>query len=240
VTSISTPPASGTVIPLRVAPLPSDRGWHGIKARSQQRYTPADWKVWADLNDENARLADSERGSPAWLSDLRAGFWVLSINGQTFEVSERSPAAIGDAIEIRAFAQGLGSFSRNVVLIEQPTETQRSPRQRNRVPASWTQERPVLPGKRVYKDSRPSYLELAAAHPHVRRHVWFLTRLLKAEWHKGIQLKHKKIAKDAGCCISAVKLSQACCQHFGFLRVCSGKRAHRSNTYEVTWPVGTR
>jgi hypothetical protein len=68
--------------------------------------------------------------------------------------------------------------------------------------------------------------------------VWLLTALLKMEWHRGITPRHNTIAKAAGCSKSAVKRSQSCCQHFGFLRVISGKRSHKHNTYEVCWPAG--
>jgi hypothetical protein len=226
--------------PSEVVPFPVTakvRGWHGMTARNQKRYSVDDWKTWGELGDD-ARLVDSTHGSPAWLGDLRLGVWILSINGIGFEAFERLPAAVGDVIEVQAFAVGLGSFGRKLVLVPPPAKT--APRQRSRVPPAWTREQSVLPGKRVFKDSRPAYLELAAKHPFVRRHVWMLTRLLKLDWHRGITPRHKTIAKAAECSTAAVKRSQACCRHFGFLRVTSGKRTHHHNTYEVTWPVGSR
>jgi hypothetical protein len=234
----SNPSEPGAVIPLRaIAPT---SGWHGIKARHQKRYTPQDWRLWADLKEDDARLADSTRGSPAWLSDLQTGFWVLSINGKPLEAFERFAAAVGDCIEVRAFSPQLGSFSRRIVLVEQPASMPLVPRGRKRTAPAWTRERPVLSGKCVSRKMRPAYLEFAAAHPFVRRHVWLLARLLKMEWRRGIIARHKTIAEAAGCSLSSVKLSQAVCQHFGFLRVRSGKRSHKHNSYEVCWPAGSR
>jgi hypothetical protein len=115
----SNPSESGAVIPLRPIAAPA-AGWHGMKARHQKRYTPEDWRVWADLKHDDARLADSTRGSPAWLSDLQMGFWVLAINGMSLEAYERSPVAVGDCIEVRAFSPQLGSFHRRIALGEQP------------------------------------------------------------------------------------------------------------------------
>jgi hypothetical protein len=97
----------------------------------------------------------------------------------------------------------------------------------------------VLPGKQVFKDERARYLELAAQHPYVRSHTWFLALLLKMHWHRGIIPRHATIAKAASVSVSTVKLSQACCQHYGFVRVISGKRSHRHNVYEVCWPAAS-
>jgi hypothetical protein len=222
------------IVPLRPPAAPAACGWHGMKARTQRRYTSEDWKRWGELG-EDARLVDSERGSPAWLADVRTGTWVLSINGHPFDAFERAGAAVGTAVCVKAFFPGLDTFSRTFLLIEPPTKTS-APRRRD--PPAWTRERPVLPGKRVFKDSRARYLEFAARHPFVRRHVWFLAELLKRDWHRGIIPRHATIAAAAGCGTSSVKRSQACCQHFGFVRVISGKRAHKHNTFEVCWPAG--
>jgi hypothetical protein len=218
-------------------PASAPRGWHGMRARPQRRYSAADWKAWSELGDE-ARLVEVIRGSPAWLNDLREGTWVASINGVAFEEFERSSAAVGDVVEVRAFADGLGSFTRRLVLVEQPIKGSVGRKTPSRTAPAWTHERPVLPGKQVFKDTRAKYLEYAAQHPHVRRHSWLLARLLKMHWHRGIIPRHATIAKTAGVSISTVRLAQACCCHFGFLRVLSGKRVHRNNTYEVCWPAG--
>jgi hypothetical protein len=227
-------------LPSEVVPFPataSARGWHGMTARSQRRYCPDDWRVWSDLGDD-ARLVDTARDSPAWRGDIRGDTWVVTINGMGFDAFERSAAAVGDVAEVRAFARGLGSFTRKLTLVEPPVRPA-MPRQRNRAPPAWRAERPVLPGKQVFKDKRPRYLEYASEHPHARRHAWFLALLLKMHWHRGICPRHDTIAKAAGVSTSTVKLSQACCQHFGFVRVTSGKRSHRHNTYEVCWPAGS-
>jgi hypothetical protein len=210
-----------------------------MRPRPQRRYSTADWRIWSELGDE-ARLVDIVRGSPAWLGDLRDGTWIISIDGAGFEAFEGAGGgAVGDVIEVRAFADGLGSFVRRLALAEIASKATAAPRRRNREPPAWMGERPVLPGKQVFKDKRARYLEFASQHRHVRRHAWFLARLLKMHWHRGIIPRHETIAKAAGVSTSTVKLSQACCQHFGFVRVISGKRSHRHNTYEVCWPAGS-
>jgi hypothetical protein len=234
-TDLSAGPGA-TSLPLR-PPTPTARGWHGMKARSQRRYRPEDWKIWGELGDV-ARLVDTERGSPAWLADVRSGAWVLSINGQSFDAFEQVGAAVGAAVCVRVFFAGLDTFSRTFSLIEPRTKAS-GPPQPKRTPPVWTRERAVLPAKRVFKDSRARYLEFAARHAFVRRHVWFLAELLKRDWHRGIIPRHATIAAAAGCSISAVQRSQRCCQHFGFIRVVSGKTLHRHNSYEVCWPAGS-
>jgi hypothetical protein len=232
------PLATGDIVPFPGTPSVKARGWHGMTARSQKRYSSDDWKTWGSLAIDQARLVDGVPGSPAWLGDIRRGVWILSINAMGFDAFEQLPAVVGDVVEVQAFSPGLGSFSRKLILVGQPRTASPS-RQRSRVPPAWTREQPVLPGKQVYKDSRPRYLEFAAKHPFVRRHVWLLTTLLKMHWHRGITPRHSTIAKAAGCSTMAVKRSQACCRHFGFLRVISGKRSHRHNSYEITWPAGS-
>jgi len=228
--------SSGDIVPFPGVSLAPARGWHGMIARPLRRYSPDDWKTWGDLGE--ARLVDSARGSPAWLVDICRGIWILSINGVGFEAFERSPAAIGTLVEIHAFAPCLGSFSRTLILVEQPAKGA-APRQKKRAPPAWTRERPVLPRKQVFKEKRARYSVFAAQHPHVRHHAWFLTLLLKMQWRRGIIPRHETIGKAAGVSTSTVKLAQACCRHFGFVRVISGKRSHRHNTYEVCWPAGS-
>ena len=229
------PGAPSTVVPFRADPSPI-RSWHGMKARPLKRYTADDWKIWGDLGD--GTLIDVERGSPAWQSDLRSNIWVVAIGGRSFEAfeRERQDRQPGEVIEVRAFAADLGSFSRKITLIEPPSKT--TARQSNRKPA-WTLERPILPGKRVDKASRPRYLEFAAQHPVVGRHMRLLAELLRRDWHRGIIPRHNTIADALGRSRRSVQYSQACCQHFGFLRVVSGKSKHRHNAYEVCWPAGS-
>jgi hypothetical protein len=226
------------IIKLPIPASATPGGWHGMVARNQRRYRADDWECWGKLGDD-VRLVDAVRDSPAWIADLRSGVWIISINGMAFDAFEQSHAAIGDIVEVRAFSAGLGSFSRKFALVEPPVKTSRGPRQRNRASPAWTRERPVLPGKQVFKDARPGYLEFAAQHPYVRRHTWLLARLLKMQWRRGIIPRHKTIAEAAHVGISTVKLSQASCQHFGFLRVISGKKYHKHNVYEVCWPAGS-
>jgi len=205
-------------------------------ARDQAKYRPDDWQIWAALANDDARLVEVAPGSPAWFADLRDGAWITAMNGGPFESFH---GAIGDVIEVRAQMPGIGPVIRKLVLAAPPLKKAvKAPRGSSRVP-KWKHEPPVLAGKRVFKDSRPAFLEFAARHPHVRRHVWFLMELLKREWRKGIILKHKTIAEAAGCHVSTVKLSQSCCQHFGFCRVTSGKRSRKHNTFEVCWPAGS-
>jgi len=226
------------VVKLPAQPTPILRGWHGMTQRPQKCNRGEDWRAWSELGDD-ARLVDSARDSPAWRSDIRGATWVLSLNGMSFEAFERSGASIGDTVEVRAFSQGLGSFTRTLVLVEVPLRPAAGERRRNRAQPLWSRERPVLPGKQVHKAQRTRYMEFVAQHPHVRRHVWFLSRLMKHHWHRGIIPRHATIATAAGVSASTVKLAQRCCCHFGFVRITSGKRAHRHNSYEVCWPAGS-
>jgi hypothetical protein len=226
--------APGTVVPLRPA-VPS-RGWLGIKARPQKRYTADDWKIWGDLGE--GTLIDVERGSPAWQSDLRKDMWVIAIDGASFDAFERQARSPGEVIELRAFAIGLGTFTRKITLVDPPSKTATA-HQPNRKSPAWTLERPTLPGKRVYKDTRARYLEFAAQHPVVGRHMRLLAELLRRDWHRGIIPRHNTIAEALGRSRRSVQYSQSCCQHFGFLRVVSGKSKHRPNSYEVCWPAGS-
>jgi hypothetical protein len=185
---------------------------------------------------------DSAPGSPAWLNGLQTGFWIRSINDRPFDDFERSGGGVGDVVILRAEVPGIGPVIRSLTLSAEPSKA-RSPRQKiaaKRQSPAWKREAPVLAGKRVFKDARPALLEFAAAHPHVKRHIWLLVHLLKREWRKGIIVKHETIAKAVGCHVSRVKRAQSCCEHFGFLRVISGKRSRKYNTYEVCWPSDAR
>jgi hypothetical protein len=159
------------VIKLPTCSGPAPRGWAGMKARNQKRYSPAEWAIWGKLGDD-ARLVDTVRGSPAWLGDLHSGTWVLSINGMPFDEFEQSFSAIGEIADVQAFCPGMGTFKLRLVLVERPTKGPVAPRQRNRAPPAWTSEPPVPPGNQVLRGDRPRYLEFAARHPFVRRHVW--------------------------------------------------------------------
>jgi hypothetical protein len=232
-------PPLAPVIPLRPdAPTPAARGWHGMQARDQASYRPEDWRVWGALGNDDARLIDVTPGSPAWLADLRDGAWITAINGQPFE--DFSGGLAGQIIEVRALLAGIGPVVRQLVLAAPPARAKKPVRQaeQKRQPA-WKLLDPVPPGKRVYKDTRARYLEYASRHPFARKHVWFLTELLKRDWKRGIIPRHKTIAEAVGCSVSTVKRAQTCCEYFGFVRVASGQRSHRHNTYEVCWPDGS-
>jgi hypothetical protein len=233
--------APGTVVPLRPAAVPlAVRGWHGIKKR-QEPWTAEQYETWAALGGESY-LVDSASSSPAWLNGLQTGFWIRSINDQPFDDFERSRGRVGDVVIVRADVPGIGPVIRSLTLSAEPSKQARAPRQNTeakRRSPQWKSEPPVLAGKRVFKDSRPAFLELAARHPHVRRHAWLLTELLKREWRIGIKIRHKKVAEAVGCSRATVQRAQDCCQHFGFLHVISGKAKHRSNSFEVCWPAGS-
>jgi hypothetical protein len=207
-----------------------------MRARDQARYRPEEWRVWGALGNDDARLVDVTPGSPAWLADLRDGAWVIAINAQPFE--DFTGGVAGQTIEVRAFQAGIGPIVRQLVLAAPPARTKKAARPATRLP-TWKLEPPVLPGKRVYKDTRARYLEYAARHRFVHKHVWFLTELLKRDWKKGIIPRHKTIAEAVGCSVATVQRAQACCHHLGFVKVTSGQRSHRHNTYEVCWPAGS-
>jgi len=217
-------------VPAAPAPV---RGWHGMKLLEQNRYRQADWQVWAALDKQgySARRVVVARGSPAWHADLQSGTWILSINGLDFESFDKTGAAAGTSIEVRASFPGLGIFNRNLVLIEQP---------KKKSPPAWTREKRVAPGRQVGKKEQLTYLEEATGHSIVRRHVWFLKKLLKHRGPKGFIMYQATIARTVGCSLSPVKLSTRCCAHFGFIRVVSGKRKHSYNLIEICWPANSR
>jgi hypothetical protein len=231
--------APGTIVPLH--PAAPARGWHGIKKRPEP-WTAEQYETWSALGGD-CYLVDSAPGSPAWLNGLQTAFWIRSINDQSFDDFERSRGRVGDVVIVRADVPGIGPVIRSLTLSAEPQKQARAPRQNTeakRRSPQWKSEPPVLPGKRVFKDSRPAYLEFAARHPYIRRHVWLLAELLKREWRKGIIVRHKTVAEAAKCSPRTVKRAQAICAHFGFLSVESGKRAHRHNTFSVCWPSGAR
>lgn len=225
-------PINGAVA-VRAVPTPGPPGWHGLTARPQGKYRPEDWAKW-DANwasfGDGACLVDVANGSPASRNDLRSGAWVISINGRSLREFEHSGGGVvGQVIEVMAFIDGFGIFPRKFALTEKPTKKSRRP--------AWKDTVPVPPGERAPREKRYAWLELARAHPQVRRHVWFLeTLVLKFEGRKGIFPKHETITLTNKCSRSAVQRAQACCQHFGFIRINSGKHFGRANTYEPTFP----
>src|SRR5262249_37663438 len=79
------------------------RGWHGMSLRNQKHY---DWRMYNALvgrGCEDIRQVEVVRGSPAWLAGLRSGFWIVKINGSSFEDLERQNAPIGARSVIEAF-----------------------------------------------------------------------------------------------------------------------------------------
>jgi hypothetical protein len=193
------------------------------------------YATWSALGGE-CWLCDSAPGSPAWLNDLRAGFWVRSVNDRPLDEFERIGGSIGDVVIVRADVPGVGPVIRSVTLSAPKARTKRPTTTTKRQPAQWTRERSILPGRRVYKRDRPKYLAFAAHHQHVSIYAWFLIGLLEREYKIGIKIRHAKLAEALGRHPSTIKRAQSCCAHFGFLRVLSGKAGHRSNQYEPCFP----
>jgi hypothetical protein len=51
-------PSIGTgIVPFPGTPSVKNRGWHGMTAGSQKRYSSDDWKTWGSLAIDQARLA---------------------------------------------------------------------------------------------------------------------------------------------------------------------------------------
>jgi hypothetical protein len=170
--------------------------------------------------------------SPAWKSGLRSHDFVTTINDQTFEAFHATMPAAGIQFRIVAYRRHTGVIRTFGVLAP---ATPRQPKYR----PPWSREPSVLSGKPVLKPDRPKYWKLVSRHPFVRKYQWYLTTLIEIDWGRGLYPKHETIAAKANTNKWAVQRAQACCSHFGFVRVTSGKTKHKSNYYDVCWPAGT-
>jgi hypothetical protein len=168
----------------------------------------------------------------AWKAGLRPGDFVTSINDQTFEAFHAEIPPAGTQFRIVAYRKGVGVIRTFGILGFPP---------RSKPQAEWMRTRGVLPGDVVKRAERSKYLDLVSKHPSLTdRDVRLLTILVNMEWHRGIIPAHATIAKKMRCHRSTVKRSIARTQHFGFLRIISGKQSHTTNSYQVCWPVGSR
>jgi hypothetical protein len=217
--------ASGTVVPLRHAAPLAPPGYLGLI----QKTIEVDW-VMAEKYGPPVIVATR---SPAWKAGLRSDDFVTTINDQEFQAFHAKMPPAGTQFRIVAYRRSVG-IMRTFGVLEPAT-----PRKPKRKPA-WTRERSVLAGKPVLKPDRPKYWKLVSRHPFVRRYQWYLTTLVEMDWGRGLYAKHETIAAKANTNKWAVRRAQACCANFGFVRVTSGKRKHKSNYCDVCWPADTR
>ena len=116
-----------------------------------------------------------------------------SIDGISLDDFEICGGAVGRVVEVCAYIKGLGTRTYKFALVEKPSDRAK------KAPPTWKGERPVPPGENVSRRDRLRYLEFAARHPYVRRHVWLLSELLKREWYREIIPRHATIAAATGC-----------------------------------------
>jgi hypothetical protein len=220
---MSESPPLAPVIPLRAIPqLPPPAGYLGVI----QKTIEVDWARIA----EHGPCVLVKPQSPARVAGLRNGDYVVSINDLPLDVFQDKPPPPNTAVRIVFFRPRLGRQTIFCLLGEKPRPPHKPP---------WGRERSVLAGRPVLKPQRPKYWKLVSRHPFVRKFQWYLTTLIEIDWGKGLYPKHETIALKANSNVSAVRRAQACCAHFGFVRVISGKCRHKSNYYDVCWPAGT-
>jgi hypothetical protein len=205
-------PTVSAVIPLRAVTPPP--GYLGLTARTVEYGVP---------------VIVAAR-SPAWKAGLRSDDFVTTINDQEFYAFHAKMPPTGTQFRIVAYRRTVG-IMRTFGILAPAT-----PRQLKRRPA-WSREPSVLAGRPVLKSDRPKYWKLVSRQPFVRRYQWYLTTLIEIDWGRGLFPKHGTIAVKANANMRAVRRAQACCAHFGFVRVTSGKLKHKSNYYDVCWPA---
>jgi hypothetical protein len=159
---------------------------------------------------------------------LRNGDFITSINDQTFGVFHAAMPPAGTNFAAVAFRKGFGSIRTFGVL-----ESERMPRP----PPKWKSCPGALPGRPVEKTERPRFLQREISRNPNLRHldVRVMTQLIEADVCRGIILQHATLARQANCAISSLKESLSRLQHFGYLRIFSGKARRTANTYEVVW-----
>jgi hypothetical protein len=207
---------------MQVAPV----GWHGLRCRT--KYTAEDWGIWGQLGD-TARIIDVEVGSPAWHAGLRNGTWVTLIDGIVFELfAQRSPT-VGAVVEVKAWREGIGHFSREVTLVQRPAQKRTTRRAAETAKC----------GVPVRKDERPKWSMRVAENRDLRPVDKAIAMLLVNKFARG-SAAFPAIATIADILTVSTRtvdrgldrLSRA-----GFLRIVSGKKIGRPNHYTVTWPV---
>ena len=130
------------------APL---RGWHGITARNQGRYTPEDWKNYDQMGAPDAFIVDVADYSPAWRAGLRSGSWIVEIDGKSFEDFERFGSAVGAAVIAKAYHPVRGAMDVVVTLVARP-KVERAMLTTDQVRVPHAQ-----PGAQVAKRDRPRW-----------------------------------------------------------------------------------
>ncbi len=218
-------PPLAPVIPLRPTAAPSaPPGYLGLTQRTIE--------VDSIYLGQHGPCVIVASRSPAWKAGLRSDDFVTTINDETFSAFHANMPPVSVQFRIVAYRRGIGVIRTFGILASATGQPKRRP--------PWARERSVLAGRPVLKPDRPKYWKAVSRHPFVRRYQWYLTTLVEMDWGRGLYPKHETIATKANTNKWAVRRAQACCAHFGFVRVTSGKSKHKSNYCDVCWPADTQ
>jgi hypothetical protein len=222
---MSESPPLAAVIPLRptAAPAPPP-GYLGLTQRT--------FEVDSSCVAQYGPCVIVASRSPAWKAGLRSDDFVTTINDQTFDAFHASMPAAGVHFRIVAYRKGIGEL-RTFGNLTRPPKPKPEP--------EWGTAQGVLPSLLVERGDRAEYMNFVTTHPDLKsRDTRLLQVLLNFQWDRGIIPSHASIAEKMRCHRSTVKRAIARCQHFGFLRVVSGKPSYTSNSYQVCWPGPSR
>jgi hypothetical protein len=210
------------------------RGWHGMTARQQPRYTREDWKVYYELGAGNFVIVDVADHSPAWCAGIRNGAWVLEIEREAFEVFERCGAPVGTSVNVKTLHAARGCLEAVLVLAEPPNKDQAAAEQRR------PHLRRCASGQTVHRAGRPKWEATLAVsrvkHSTVRIGT-FLSNVAFNDNGSTTDWSYARLAARLHCDRSTIRrgLRQLC--EGGFISIDSGQRARRSNRITQTWPV---
>ncbi len=210
------------------------RGWHGMTARKQTRYTREDWNVYRALGAGDFLIVDVVDYSPAWRGGIRNGAWVLEINGKPFEAFERCGAPVGASVNVKTLHAARGHVETLLVLADPPKKDQ--------MPAELRRSRlrHCECGSVIRRDQRPKWEQKLAksgvTSSTVRIGVFLCNEAINND---GSTARHSYgvIAKALGLDRSTVRRGLGQLREAGFASIESGQRARRINRITLTLPI---
>jgi hypothetical protein len=209
---------------------PPRRGWHGMRARPQGKYTKEDWLLWGGRLAGVGVLVDAAPGSPAWNAGIINGTWILLIDGKSFALFEETRLQAGTAVSVKAFRPECGNIDVELVLGVRPKPS----RPRKVFPIA------SVSGALVTKKDRPKWLMQVSG----------CTGLTSADRAVAMRLATKyareraaafpavaRLAADLSVSKSTVERGLARLRTAGFVKIVSGRKSGRVNHYFITWPA---